>query len=98
MTKIKRECIDIIYGSDYATFKMPTNCDYKTLVNVIRGICGAEEAASTIGAIMSAMAEIMRGQPSADFESGDENHVRMIHVDKYKMYIHFMGYQIKISH
>lgn len=95
MTKIKRECINIFYGSDYATLKMPTNCDYKTLVNVIRGICDAATATSTLAMIMSAMSEVMRGQPSVDIESGDSEQIRMVHVDKNKIYISFMGYKVK---
>ena len=101
MTKTKRECIDIFYGDEYATIKAPTNCDYKSLINVICGICDTRgrcdtgTAMSTLASVMRAMSEVMRGQKSVDYESGDSTEVRMIHVDKRSITISFMGYPIK---
>jgi len=96
MTKIKRETISIIYGSEYAIIKCKLNSDMKVLVNVLRGICGGSVAASVIATVMTAMTEIIRGQCTVyDSETGTQISIISVHVDASDIIISFTGFEIK---
>lgn len=96
MTKIKRETVTIIYGSEYAIVKSKLNSDMNVLVNILRGICSGSVAASVIATVMTAMTEIIRGQCTVyDSETGTAVSIISVHVDASDIIISFTGFDIK---
>ena len=95
MTKIKRETVSIIYGSEYAIIKAKLNSDMNVLVNVLRGICSGSVAASVIATVMTAMTEIIRGKTVYDNETGTALSIISVHVDASDIIISFTGFEIK---
>jgi hypothetical protein len=95
MTKIKRETISIIYGSEYAIIKAKLNSDMNVLINVLRGISGSV-AASVIATVMTAMTEIIREKCTVyDTETGTDLSIISVHVDATDIIISFTGFEIK---